>query len=152
MAKIEVRLLEVGRNRIVYQRRYSSLLQKIHQCIACACPNHIEVPHVLGIGRIARKRQTAGTEGLGVCFRQVSTLLVPFVETRKLHTEECGLKLVQPGVVADLIIHITDVRAVIPECADLFGQCRVVRGDRTAVSESAQILGRIETEARGDPK
>src|SRR5688572_9874035 len=74
---------------------------------------------------------------------------IPVEQMRKLHAENRGLKFVHAGVTATRNIGLVLRRpSVLAQAAESIGDYVVVRYHRPAIAQSAQILSRVEAEAR----
>ena len=77
-----------------------------------------------------------------------SAAVAPAVELRKQDAQHRGLELVEARVVADLLVGDLVARAVEAQRPHALGDRVVVRGDRAAVAEAAEVLRREEREGR----
>src|SRR3954467_9188844 len=90
-------------------------------------------------------------EELAVHPGDVASRRVPLVEVPELDGEERGLERVEPAVRPDRFVLVLRSRpTVVRDDADPVRQRSVVRDDRAAVAEGAEVLPRIEAEAAGD--
>src|SRR4051794_31908429 len=65
---------------------------------------------------------------------------------RQLDAKHGALESVEPGIKADVFVMILFLSAVNAQGGQFFRQSIVVRRQKTAVTHSAEIFGRIETE------
>src|SRR3979409_2752743 len=73
-------------------------------------------------------------------------LVVVAVERRERDPQNCGLELVESAVHAELDALLRLIQTIVAQTSHLGGDSRVVGGDGAAVTCSAQVFGRIETE------
>src|SRR3954447_24804348 len=74
-----------------------------------------------------------------------ASLVVPSIEMRQLRRQQRRLQLVKPAVAssrpADLIFFAP---SILTQFAEPLRHAGIVRGDRTAVTKRAEILGRVK--------
>ena len=108
------------------------------------------MPYRLGPLRRARQAEARDTGQLVVVARgQPAAMLVPGIEPWQLDAQEGRLHLVEPRIEAALQVHVFHPAAVVAQHAQPLGQLGIVGGDRAAVAEGAEILGRKETVRAG---
>src|SRR3977135_4231280 len=73
-------------------------------------------------------------------------LVVVAVERRQQDPQNCGLELVESAVHAELDALLRLIQTIVAQTSHLGGDGGVVGGDGAAVTCSAQVFGRIETE------
>src|SRR5712672_1300391 len=73
-------------------------------------------------------------------------LIILAVERRQQDPQNCGLELVEPAVHAELDALLRLVQTIVAQAPHLGGEGGIVGGDGAAVTCSAQVLGRVETE------
>src|SRR5262249_54039305 len=84
--------------------------------------------------------------------RDLSSTRVLFIQIFQLHAQDGGLQFVEPRIEPRLIAHVSLAPAVFAQQPDSFSDFRVVRHDRAAIAERAEILRRIEAEGGGVPE
>src|SRR5436190_6255326 len=80
------------------------------------------------------------------------TKSIPAVQLLQLHLEHSSLDSIHAAVPANHAVVILLRLAVIPKDPNLFIDPRVVCYDRASLTESSEVLARVETEATGVAK
>src|SRR5947208_11485096 len=101
---------------------------------------------MLAVGPDQRHHDTAQT--LIVTTGHLAARCYLLVQMAKPHRQNRRVKLIEPAVLARDIAVVMLKPAILADGPALFRERRVISDHGAAVSERAQILGRIETEGR----
>src|SRR5262245_58671530 len=99
-----------------------------------------------------RQSQRSRREPVIVKSADLSSPRVLFIQIFQLHPQDGGLQFVEPRIEPRLIAHVSLAPAIFARQRDSLGGFRVVRHDRAAVAQRAEILRRIEAEGGGVPE
>ena len=116
---------------------------------ARSAAHDVQMPGRLGAVRGRRQRDELAEAGLLVVARGGAAPVGPAVERRQLDAQDRRLQLVEARVVADVLVGHLVVRAVEAQHPRRLRDGVVVRRDRAAVAEAAEVLGGKEAERRG---
>ncbi len=141
-----ISLLQMHRHRIMDERADAARGQTLAQRLAREMAHDILVEDVLGAVPARRKRERCAGETCVVEPRQFLARAVLVVERRQLRAEHRGLERIEPRVHAGHGAQVALAPAIFAQLPHARGERRIVRRDRAAVAERAQVLGRIEAE------
>src|SRR5205085_3162448 len=116
--------------------------------VAVVDPDREEVEDARALGPLLDHAQRA-LERLAVFRRALAPGRIPAVEMRELHAQERRLQPVEPFVVAEHCMVALPELAEVAPAPRLVGDVLVVRADRAAVTESTEVLARVEAERGG---
>src|SRR6185503_9815624 len=107
-----------------------------------------EVKHVPVAGARVRQIDVRRTlQPRGVSGRPLNAFVVPRMDMFQLRAENTGVYVIKPAVEAEAV-DVPLVRAVVPQLADPGVDLRVVREERPAIAERAQVLLDDEADRR----
>ena len=89
---------------------------------------------------------------LEITARDLRSAGVPLFQPGEEHVlEHSGVELIETAVHSD--VQVLELRAlpVVPESSGQLGDFRVIRNERAAVTQSPEVLGRVEAERRDQP-
>src|ERR1039458_8065517 len=101
--------------RIVHQGLYVMLVQVLPQAVALVALDDKQVVVVATPGLRPRRRE-AILQTRQITLRSPTAALVPCIQVRQFHPQNCGLQLVQPAVVAHRLVVRSEERRVGKEC------------------------------------
>src|SRR5438552_792654 len=72
--------------------------------------------------------------------------LVPFIQVTQFDPQKRRLQFIETAVRADRVVFVFASCAVVAQQTQAFGDFGILRGDRAAVAECAEVLSGIEAE------
>src|SRR5262245_6009594 len=149
---ISVGRLQMDRDRIMYERPTALFPQMLAQSVAFVASSDILMIDALGFAGAFRQSQRSLREPVIVNSRDLSPPRVLFVQVFQLHAQDGGLQFVEPRIEPRLIAHVSLAPAILAQQRNSLSDFRVVRHDRDAIAQRAEILRRIEAEGGGVPE
>ena len=108
----------------------------------------VEVVDVRARGRLVGDLHELAQTGLAIPTGDRTALLVPRVHPRVEDTDRGGLKVVESGVVANLVKDDLVVGAVEAKAPNPLGERLIATGDKTPIADSGEVLCREEAKGR----
>src|SRR5690606_18670601 len=126
------------------------LFQRCEHRVPVVQLHHEEVVDRLSLGPLPDRVHRKVGKSLEVVARDRASRLVPLVEVVELDAEDGRLESIEAAVVSSQLVEIATVTsAVVSELAYSAGELGVVSDDGATVPECAEVLSRVEAEARG---
>ncbi len=135
------------------QRANTLLVQGGLDSVPRQGPYNKQMPNRFGSGgHFWQKNPRQIAQGFSVDTRNLASAGVLGIEARKLGGKDAGLQFVQAGIDSPLMMNILGGGTVVPETAHTLSDGRIIGGNGPAVTQGAEILGRIKTKSSGDAK
>src|SRR5581483_1680258 len=143
--------LLMTRDRVVDARLDAALAEVRPERVPARRADHVEVVDGGGPPRLGREPDRHAGQRRRVPARQRPPAGVAGLEPPEQDAADRRLDLVEPQVVAQLLMDVLAHAAVIPEAPASRGQLAVTGRDRAAVAEDREVLRGVEREAAGAP-
>lgn len=144
---LPIATLAVGRNGVMNLRLDAFFDEETLQFVAARAENGEDVIDTVAVR--AYDSHLRITDFLLIANGNLLAALVVGIEVAKLNVEDSGLKLVDAGVIALVVVYVFFVTAVVAQGVDDVGQFCVVGGDGACIAQSAEILTRVEAMGSG---
>src|SRR5215475_495496 len=149
---ISIGRLQVDWDRIMDERPHALFPQMLAQAVAFVAADDVLMVDELDSDGAFRQSQGSRREPVIVNSRDLSSTRVLFIQIFQLHAQDGGLQFVEPRIEPGLIAHVSLAPAILAQQRYSLSDIRVVRHDRAAVAQRAEILRRIEAEGGGVPE
>jgi hypothetical protein len=145
--------LQMHGRRIMHSRGDALFVQVAVQSVALAAAHDKQVVNVLpaGCGLGQRDARHIG-QCPAVLVSECLASRVPRFQMAELHAQQRCLHTVHPTVEADYGMQILARLPVVAQQGDARRQCGIIGGHRAGVTEGAEVLAGVETEAAGTPE
>src|SRR5262249_3948827 len=141
---ISIGRLQVDWDRIMDERPHAMFPQMLTQAVAFVAARDVLMIDALDADGAFRQSQRSPREPVIVNSRDLSSPRVLFIQMFQLHAQDGGLQFVEPGIEPRLIAHVSFAPAILTQQSNSLSDFRVVRHDRAALAQRAELLRRIE--------
>src|SRR6266508_1646405 len=149
---ISIGRLQVDWDRIMDERTHALFPQMLAQAVAFVAAGDILMIDTLDSDGAFRQSQRSRREPVIVNSRDPSSPRVLFIQIFQLHAQDGGLQFVESRIEPGDVAHVSLAPAVLAQQSNSLSDFRVVRHDRAAIAQRAEILRRIEAEGGGVPE
>ena len=139
-----VAFLLVGGDGIMNDGSHAVLFKIIMQCIALLAKDGEEMVHILAVSQAVGKSNQRMFDVVVIIIGNQLPMCVIVNQVLQLHIQHCCLDFIQTAVAASIFEDILFERTVIGQSTNCVCQDFIIRCDRTAITQSANVLARIE--------
>ncbi len=135
--------LLVNRDGVVRLRVNGSVVEEFNECVALGRDDSfddVKMEHVAITRRFVRQGEVLRAfEACGVTRGEFAAVVVPLVDVLELGAQDTGVNVVETAV-ETVAVNVTGVGAVAAQLANRGVHVGIVRNERTAVTEGAEVL------------